>query len=387
VARDGGPDADALVRGNTDFACGLYRRLAATDGNLFFSPYSLSAALAMTYGGARGNTEKEMATTLRLPPGQADVHAGFGALGERLRQAEQDGIRLRVANSLWPQQGHPFLADYLALVQQNYGASITALDYAGAGEASRATINAWVVDRTEGKIQNLIGPGVLTALTRLVLVNAIYFKGNWQSQFPAAATKDAPFHVADGKSVPTPMMSRKLGCKYASLPALDVLELPYAGDRVSMVVLLPKAIDGIGAMEASLSAEGLPQWLAALRKQDVQVFLPRFKLACGFSLKDTLAAMGMVEAFDERKANFAGMDGRPDGLSIGAVVHKAFVDVNEEGTEAAAATGVVMVTRAMPAPPPVFRADHPFVFLIRDSVTGSILFAGRLVDPTAAGGE
>lgn len=378
-------DVDTLVRDNTAFALGLYGKLAPTEGNLVFSPYSISSALAMTYAGARGNTEKEMAAALHFSIDQSDLHPAFGRLETQLKRAERNGIRLRVANALWPQKGHPFLEDFLSLAKQHYGVLITEVDYRNAREPARETINRWVEDKTENRIADLLQPPDLSDLTRLVLVNAIYFKGKWASQFKAGNTKPEPFHVSPDKAVQVPMMTQKVEGRYASLPQMDILELPYVGGGLSMILLLPKQIDGIQEVERELSADSLAKWLGALHEQDVLVFLPRFKATCRFGLNDILSSMGMVDAFSDTKANFAGMDGRPDWLYISAVIHKAFVDVSEEGTEAAAATAVVMTERSVPARPPTFRADHPFIFLIQEKRTGSILIAGRLSDPTKQG--
>lgn len=375
-----------LVQDNSAFAMDLYQKLRASDGNIFFSPYSISTALAMTYGGARGNTEKEMAKTLRFSLDQENLHSAFAQAESRLNRLQKAGnINLSVANSLWPQQDYKFRDEYLFLIKKHYGVSITPLDYKGASEAARRMINKWVEDRTQNKIKDLIQPGILDALSRLVLVNAIYFKGNWMSQFKADKTKDAPFHTSSKKSVQAPMMTQKEKFRYVDLGSFEMLKLPYVGNEISMIVLLPKEIDGLKQLEADLSVENLKRWKSRLSKRDVLVFLPKFKMTSMFRLDKTLMSMGMIDAFSDSKANFAGMDGRPNWLYIAAVIHKAFVDVNEEGTEAAAATAVVMAPKAMPAAPPTFRADHPFVFLIQEDQTGSILFIGRVTDPTETG--
>ena len=261
----------------------------------------------------------------------------------------------------------------------------TQLRYKRAHETARQMINRWVEDNTQDKIKNLIQPGILDALTRLVLVNAIYFKGNWASQFKASQTKDASFFTSPGKSIQTPMMIQKQKFRYAELKSLKILELPYAGNELSMLVLLPKEFDGLEQLESVLSIEALAQWNSCLNKREVLVFLPRFKMTSQFRLDKTLVSMGMVDAFCDRKANFGGMDGRPNWLYIAAVIHKAFVEANEEGTEAAAATAVVMKELALPAPSPLFRADHPFLFLICENQTGGILFMGRMSDPSKTG--
>jgi serpin B len=375
----------AVVKGNTDFALDLYRELKDTKGNLFFSPYSISTALAMTYAGARENTARQMADVLHFPSGQNKVHPAFGQLETLLNEIQAQGdIQLNAANSLWPQQGYPFLEEYLDLVKKHYGVVITPLDYQKAAEKARKIINQWVEEKTKDKIKNLIQPGVLDAVTRLVLVNAIYFKGNWASQFDEKRTKDDTFYLLSGKTVQTPLMAREQEFAYGEKGFLQVLELPYVGEILSMIVLLPEEKDGLPQLEKQLTAANLKMWTSGLRKQKVKVFLPKFKMTSQFSLSKTLAAMGMGDAFDPNKANFSGMDGRLNWLYIGAVLHKAFIDVNEEGTEAAAATAVVMKIR-MALQQPTFRADHPFIFFIRENTTGSILFLGRVMDPGQKG--
>jgi serpin B len=385
AAYEENPKSAAVVEGNTAFALDLYQELKDTKGNLFFSPYSISTALAMTYAGARENTAKQMADVLHFPSGQNEVHPAFGQLETLLNDVQGKGdIQLNVANSLWPQESYPFLEEYLALVKKYYGVVITPLDYQRAAEKARKIINQWVEEKTKDKIKNLIQPGILDALTRLVLVNAIYFKGNWASQFDEKRTKEDTFYQLSGKTIQTPLMAQEQEFAYGEKAFLQVLELPYLGESLSMIVLLPKEKDGLPELEKQLTAANLRMWTSGLRKQKVKVFLPRFKMTSQFSLAKTLAALGMRDAFNPNKANFSGMDGRLNWLYIGAVLHKAFVDVNEEGTEAAAATAVVMKIRMAPQLP-TFRADHPFIFLIRENTTGSILFLGRVMDPGQKG--
>ena len=377
------PDTEALVQGNAAFALDLYGELKKSEGNLFFAPYSISAALAMTYAGARENTAAQMAQTLHFTLDPRRLHPAFAALEAELNAVQKQGnVLLKIANSLWPQAGYPFLEEFLALTKEYYGATITPLDY-GDPETARETINAWVGEHTEGKIKELIGPRVLGALTRLVLTNAIYFKGNWASRFDPALTEDAPFWVTPARQVPVPMMTQQREFKYAECAGVQILELPYAGHDLAMIVLLPRQADGLATLEDALSVESLTQWTRAVWEREVVVFLPRFKASSKFDLKDTLESLGMADAFDADEANFSGMDGVERWLYISAVLHQAFVDVNEEGTEAAAATAVIMAAMGLPASPPAFRADHPFIFLIRDNRTGSILFLGRVVDPAA----
>ena len=370
-----------LVDANTEFAIDLYRQLSLTAGNLFFSPFSLSGALAMTYAGARGNTARQMAQVLHFDLKQQALHAAFAQVQAGLAAAQESGqVQLILANSLWPQIGYPFLPDFLALLQKSYGAPITPVDFAHATEAARQAINAWAETHTAGKITELLQPGILNVLTRLVLVNAIYFKGNWASQFDPARTQDAPFWLTASDSITAPLMQQMGRFWYAEVDGVQALQLPYAGDAVSMLVFLPAKEKGLAAFDAAFTVKHLERWAEALTEQRVQVFLPRFKLACSLRLDDTLKALGMTDAFGDW-ADFSGMDGIPQCLYLAAVVQEARVEVNEEGTEAVAATAAVIATRGIPAPPTVFRADHPFVFLILDHATQSILFCGRVVNP------
>lgn len=371
-----------LAAGNTAFAVDLYHQLRTAEGNLFFSPYSISTALAMTYAGARGDTEAQMARVLHFDLDhltQETLHNAFAALQEHLARVQGKGdVALHAANSLWPQAGYTFLAAFLDLCQRCYGVTITPVDYGADSEAARQLINAWVEEKTNDKIKDLLKPPHVTPLTTLILVNAIYFKGNWAHQFDPEDTDDGPFYLATGDVVSVPLMRQKARFGYQATKDLQVLELPYVGEDLSMLVLLPQERDGLPSLEAALTVENLALWTQDLEPVTVQVWLPRFKLSGEFDLGETLEAMGMVDAF--HAADFSGMTGQRD-LFISAVVHKAFVDVNEEGTEAAAATAVVMGRGISPSP--IFCADHPFLFLIRENSSGSVLFLGRVVDPTA----
>ena len=375
----------ALVDGNTEFACDLCTQLRNSPGNFFFSPYSISTALAMTYAGARGNTETQMAHVLHFGKDQARLHSTFGALQRQLDQAnQQKGIELNLANALWAQQGHPFLPAFLNLGQGQYQASLKLADFKTGAEAAQGEINGWVAQKTKDKIQDILPPGSLDSSTRLVLANAIYFKGAWANSFPKTETSPQPFHLAANRQADVPLMHHLDTVKYMENNSFQAVELPYAGGDLSLVVLLPRKTDGCGALEGQLSPAFLSRCLAQMKSQRVELFLPRFKMASDFELRDTLGKMGMPEAFGP-KADFSGMDGTQN-LYISKVFHKAWVDVNEEGTEAAAATAVTMGIRGMPMnpppPPPVFRADHPFIFFIRGTRSGSLLFLGRLADPT-----
>lgn len=392
-----GPDRDTrlVAEGNNRFALQLYQKLQDDQGNLFFSPYSISTALAMAYAGARGSTQEQMAQVLcfptakdvveklnaeRTPMTQEQFAQVFGKTIKDLNSRGGDKYELRVANALWGQKDYKFLPAFVGLVEKQYGGALQNVDFVAAVEPARQTINAWVAKQTNDKIKDLIGPGVLDAMTRLVLTNAIYFKGKWASQFKKDQTQEEPFVLLDGTKVQVPMMNQQARFGYAETDALQVLEMPYKGEELSMVVLLPKKMDGIKALEQELTAEYLSKRLAAVRKRQVIVSLPSFKMTSRFSLAQVLRSMGMTDAFSD-KADFSGMTGNRD-LFISAVVHQAYVDVNEEGTEAAAATGAAMrLTSVGPDVTPVFRADHPFLFLIRDGRTGGLLFLGRVMNP------
>jgi len=375
----------SFVDGNTAFALDLYSRLKAAPGNLFFSPYSISTALAMTYAGARGETEKQMARVFHFDKDQHQVHASFGELQHQLNEAsQQQGIELSIANSLWAQKGHPFLAEFVETAKREYQANINQADFKTAAEAARGEINDWVAQKTKGKIQNILPSGSLDGMTRLVLANAIYFKGVWATPYDKDQTSVQPFHVSSASKVDVPLMHHLDTVKYMENTDVQALEVPYKSNGLSMVILLPRQINGFGALENELAPALLSRSLSQMKQQKVEIFLPRFKLESTFELNDTLSRMGMPDAFGER-ADFSGMDGIKF-LYISGVFHKAWGEVNEVGTEAAAATAVAMVGRAAmnpPPPTPVFRADHPFIFLIRDTRSGSVLFVGRLANPVS----
>jgi serpin B len=309
-------------------------------------------------------------------------HSAFGTIIKDLNaRGEKGGYQLTVANALWGQKDYGFLDEFVRLIKSHYDGNLNEVDFVTAAEGVRKTINAWVEKETKDKIKNLIAPGVLNSLTRLVLTNAIYFKGNWASQFKKENTKNAPFTLSDGGKVDVPMMNQTAKFGYMENKDLQALELPYVENELSMVIFLPKRVDGLAEMEKSLTCENLAKWQARLRKRKVIVSVPKFKLTSQFSLAGVLRSMGMGDAFSPGAADFSGINGRSD-LFISAVIHKAYVDVNEEGTEAAAATAVTVgITSVMPQQPPVFRADHPFFFLIRDNQSKSTLFLGRLTNP------
>lgn len=383
------PSANALTDGNARFGYDLYAKLATEPGNLFLSPFSISAALAMTAAGAKGKTLDEMKKVLHLPP---DAHTGFANLIGRVNgTGGKRAYQLTTANALFGQTGYPWRPEFADLTRKNYGAGLVDTDFKADAEGSRQRINGWVEKDTKEKIKNLIPMGVISALTRMVLTNAVHFKGNWANQFKKERTKDAQFHATGTKTAEVPMMNQEGRFRYAEAALnentrvrteVQVLELPYVGNELSMLVLLPRLND-LPFLERSLTAANVGGWADKLTPQLVDVSLPRFKMEWGTkSLVDPLKALGMKAAFGA-DADLTGMHSGSEHLFIAEVLHKAFVDVNEEGTEAAAATAVV-VGRAGFAPPPkpkVFRADRPFLFLIRENATGSVLFLGRFAGP------
>jgi len=374
---------EAVADGIGALGCDLYAALRQDPDNLFFSPYSIATALAMTYAGARGETAAQMARTLRMALEPASLHAAFGEIAAGLEAGSRSGDnQLHTANGLFPEARYAFLDEFSALLKEHYGAESTPMDYQHHPETASKKVNAWVAKQTQGKIRDLIPVGLLGPLTRLVLANAIYFKGTWAWRFPKRATENAPFRTGSQSSLQVAMMSQTERFPYCEDDNLQVLELPYVGESLGMVLLLPRSVDGLASLEQSLTWPRLQAWLAGLVARKVQVFLPRFKLDSRCRLAAVLQHLGMIDAFDMNKADFSGMDGRRCWLYISAVLHQAFVKVDEQGTEAAAATAVAASLRApTPPPPPVFRADHPFVFLIRDKSTGSILFLGRVKQP------
>ncbi|MBM3321072.1 MAG: serpin family protein [Candidatus Eisenbacteria bacterium] len=373
-------DVSDVVESANRFAVDFYREIMnRKEGNLFCSPFSVSTALAMTDAGAAGETKAEMERVLRFSGNQENVHAAYGALVKSLdRGGALGGYRLNVANRLWGQTGYPFLETFLDVCANDYQAGFETLDFLMNWESARQTINLWVEGKTEERIKDLLPPGSVTRNTRLVLTNAIYFKGKWARQFDPKATTDQAFHRTGGEAS-VPMMYQKETFGYARGTDLSILEMKYVGEDLSMFVFLPDSIDGLADLEAGLTFEALEAGIAAVRDQKVIVYLPRFEFTVDFELNAVLAAMGMPSAFNPETADFSGMDGTRD-LFIHGVFHKAFVKTNEEGTEAAAATGVVMGVTSAPNYP-IFRADHPFLFLIRDNVTGAVLFMGRVADP------
>ncbi len=373
---------NSIVNGNTAFALDLYSMLKKEKGNLFFSPYSISSALAMIYGGARGDTAEEIAKTLHFTLGEEKTHPAFAELNATFEKIRKKGsVQLNIANSLWPQKDRRFLPRYLSLMKRYYGVSVTPVDYAKEPGKASDLINAWVEKRTKGKIKDIIRQEDLDPATVLVLVNAIYFKGKWASQFDPKRTAESDFSLLSGGKARVPMMHRTGRYGYGEIKGAQLLELPYMGKELSMILILPSEPTQFSKLEDQLTPGNLDFWLSQIHEEQVNVYLPRFKVTWGVhDLIKPMQALGVRKPFDTR-ADFSGMDGTRTHF-VSLLLHKAFVEVNEEGTEAAAATAGGMMLTAVPIIR-TFRANHPFMFAIRDNTTGSILFLGRILDPAS----
>lgn len=370
-----------VVRGNNRFALELYSELASTKGNLFFSPYSISTTLTMAYEGARGETASEMQSVIHVPTSDGVRRSAFARIFNQLN-APNSKYDLNTANAIWIQSNYPLSPDYVSIMDSYYVGKAVNVDYAEDAEGARRTINDWVEKRTNSRIKDLLPENSLDGFTRLVLTNATYFKGEWENAFDPKKTSPATFRVSPNKTVQVPMMhqsNREQKLRYAEADGAQVVELPYLGERLSMMVILPRegSLDGL---EASLDQQQLDRWRSELRTVRVIVNLPKFSFNSKYFLKEHLKQMGMPLAFNQAGADFSGMTDA-EQLYIDSVAHQAFVDVNEKGTEAAAATAVEIVPLSAPLTF-VFNADHPFIFLIQDTETGNILFLGRVVDPT-----
>ncbi len=379
-------EISTLTRENAAFAFALYREVAGGDANLFFSPHSISSALAMAYAGAGGETETQMAQVLRFELPQGSLHPAFNALDLELNSRDEvgppyegDGFQLEVANAVWGQKGFPFRSAYLDTLALNYGAGLRLADFESDPDGSRETINDWVSHQTNDRVKDLLPPGSTSEDTRLVLTNAIYFKAPWLVPFDAVDTTTAPFTPLSGSPVSLPMMHETATFSYARVGDLQAVELPYNGAELAMLLVIPDA-GQFAAFEATLDLETYLEILDALETHEVHLGLPRFEFEGTLSLSDPLRALGMTDAFDPSAADFSGIDGRKD-LFISDVLHKAFVSVDEKGTEAAAATAVVIGATGMPGSPVTLTIDRPFFFVIRDIPTGAILFVGRVVRP------
>ena len=373
--------ANDVTPGMHRFAAAAYRQLAGKDGNLILSPFSISTALSMLLDGARGQTAAGIAATLQQTRPGPGYHAAVAALAAELtKQANLGSNQLAIANGLWVQKGFPLEAEFEKTIRTLYQAPLTPLDFEMHTEQARQEINSWTAQHTKDRIQDLFAPGSIEAATRLVLTSAIYFYGKWNSPFDPTNTRAEPFQLGGGRTVDAQFMHQKADFLYGETPEAQILEMKYQGTPIVFDILLPKTNDGLAALEQSIKPDDLSAWLSALTSRKVETAIPKFRAESAFSLGGMLSGMGMADAF-QRTADFSGIDGRRD-LSVGEVVHKAFVEVSEEGTEAAAATGIAVHALAMRRQEQtIFRADHPFLFFIRDATSGVILFEGRLAQP------
>jgi serpin B len=381
--------AATIVEDNNAFALDLYARLSHGEGNRFISPFSISCALAMTYAGARGETAAQIASALHFTLGPAELHPAFHRLLTELHSRNESraqgtappDVQLFTANALWTQTGKHILADFQKHIEINYQGGLYPVDFHAAPEEARNTINAWVEEQTKNKIKDLLKSTHIDSNTVAILTNAIYFKALWSRPFSPSMTAPADFHASTGAKVKVDMMKQTERLPYCEDDTFQALELPYKGDSLVMTIVLPRSIDGLANLEKALSTSKLKAVTGKLSPVRVQVSLPKFKMTQSCELKTPLAELGMPLAFKPGSADFSGITGTRE-LAISDVVHQAFIAVDEHGTEAAAATATVFARAAMVvAPPLVFRADHPFLFLIRDTRSGSILFLGRLVKP------
>lgn len=376
-------NAYSLAESNNQFAFDLYKQLAVQEGNLFFSPFSISTALAITYNGAAGKTKSEMAKTLHFEQLQKNIPQAFHVLLDSIKPAKnRKDLQLNISNALWAQKKYIFLNSYIKLCRDYYSASVQNADFTTnkEREKSRKSINQWVEKQTNGKIKDLLQTGAIDAMTRMVITNAVYFYGSWAEKFDEKRTKQDTFHLADKSFVLAPFMHKTFSAKYFENQNLQMAELPYFSGEYSMIIFLPKAPTGLEQVNNDLTNNNFKFYFSKSTQKEIQFSIPKFKLSGQFDLGQKLAGMGMPMAFSN-KADFSGMTGHYD-LKISKVIHKAFIEVNEKGTEAAAATGVIMALKsAYISNKIIFKADHPFFFIIRENSTGSILFMGKLAKP------
>ncbi|MFW9934792.1 MAG: serpin family protein [Candidatus Thorarchaeota archaeon] len=372
----------SLCQNITDFAIDLFHQLRSQKGNLFFSPFSIATALTLAYAGAKGTTASQMEQGLRLTLPAEDIHPAYQALMAQLHDdSATPGFKLKTANALWVQEGLTLLQKYLDMINKYYGKAIFSLNFQDTEQACNR-INGWVKELSNGLITNLVTPAIVAAFTALVITNAIYFKGLWASQFKEGNTQNAPFTLISGNAIQVPMMYQKGEFGYFEDPQFQMLEVPYQGQQLSMVILLPHKSTDFTDFEAKVSSHDLSEWLSNIQLRQVRVYLPRYKLLTELELGAPLKNLGIIDAFSEVKADFSGIS-EISPLFISAVLHTALIEVNEEGTEAAAATAVIMAPRGIGTELaiPVFRANRPFLFLIRDIQTNTVLFMGRMITP------
>jgi serpin B len=373
----------SVARGNAAMGLELYKRLAAEPGNVFISPISIAGAFGPVVAGAQGETRLAIASALRFPAGGGEaLHPQLGGILKRLERTGE-GTTVSIANALWVKQGYQLRPEFEATARRQYDAKVEALDFGRAPAAAAKRINDWASEETRGRIRDVIKPNSLDELTRLVVTNAVYFLGDWAQPFNPSNTVEQPFHGPGGQTRQVPLMQLQRRFRYTENASFQSIDLPYKDERLSMTVLLPRKRDGLAALERELDEPRLRGWLAELdaaAPREVQLYLPKLKAELGYDLKPALADMGMGIAFDPQRANFRGI--APEDLFISQVIHKTFVRIDEKGTEAAAVTAVeIQTTGARIGPLPVFRADHPFLFMLRDKESGAILFLGRIVAP------
>jgi serpin B len=376
-------ELSSVVSGNTQFAFELYQTVRGTGGNLLFSPYSISLATAMVHAGARGETQRQLAQGMHFALPHDRLHLAFNALGLRL-SAGDDAFELRIANALWGQTGYPFLQEFLDILAMHYGAGLRLAEFERDPERARDAINRWIARATNGRIPGALPEGSIAPDTRFVLCNAIYFNAEWAYKFARRLTHDEPFHLAGGETVRVPMMrhdeSRWL--RYARVDGCQAVELPYEGNAASMVILLPDA-GQLDAFERELTSTRWHEITSALSSEDVILIMPKFRYAYRLSLVERLRELGIADVFDSAAADLSGIADKP--LFLQSAVHQAFIDVNEERTEAAAVTAFVGAEAAIEQEPLRVVVDRPFLYAIRDQATSVILFLGRVMDPRENG--
>ena len=371
--------ADVAATAVNEFAFDLYRELALKDGNLFFSPTSVSTALAMTWAGTHGETAREMSQTLHLGASRDQVLADYSLLLNSLASSDST-FTLNVANRLWGQKNYPFESRYLAEIKSYFGGGFEACDFQSSAEREITKINQWVAERTEEKILDLMPAGSLNTNSRLVLTNAVYFYGQWKYPFPEKRTQDEVFNTAGGIQVNTPTMKLNKRLPYFADKKLAMVSLPYQGEELEFLIVLPHEPQGLDQVSKSLNTATLQSNISAMTRKEVDVWLPKLNLDQSIDMKSTLQKMGLKKVFNENEADFSHMTEKP-GLFVSSVVHKSYLMVDEQGTEAAAATGITIGVTSMPAPPTMFVADHPFLFFILQKSSGAILFMGRFEQP------
>ena len=375
------PKVKSLVNSNDEFTFDFYKQINEQKGNIVFSPLSISLATAMVYAGAEGNTEAEIMQLLHVNQPEKEYHSAYNQVLLALNSSfRNSGNALYVANSIWGQQGHPFQQSFLGVLKDEYRAPLRKVDYITAPNEALDAVNKWVAEKTKNKIPYLMTPGMIKQDTRLALANAIYLRGLWQSRFNSGNTRSTPFYVTPEKSVRVPMMYQQEDFRYMEDEQVQVVDLPYKGDKLGMAIILPKEGTALSEIEKVLTSETVNGWLGKLGTEDVKVYLPRFKIETTTPLIEALQGMGMKDAFDGKKADFSGMDGPNSLLFVAAAIHKAGIEVDEKRTTAYAATGYAVDAFGVPRQY-VFNANRPFIFMIVERVTGTILFLGRLNNP------